>query len=139
MSVAPPARVVVKCSVDDKPLPGAYAALRLPMWSKNQFEFVIGPSSDDGVIEITGDELTRRTRQILATFPMDYVSFPQEWAGGIGAEVINADDVDRLRWALDVWGPSTDPLGNAADLDSYESYLSTLSGRRLTADVARTE
>jgi hypothetical protein len=35
-------------------------------------------------------------------FPMDYVSFPQEWSGGIGVEPVT--DIERLRAAMRTWG-----------------------------------
>lgn len=71
-------------------------------------------------------------------FPMDYVSFPAEWSGGIGAEILDAAGVQRLREAIRVWGDDHVPTQLAADLDTYEERVQPLADRELTAEIART-
>jgi hypothetical protein len=129
---------VIRLSVDDEPLAGVFAIVALPMWSKNQYALLFGPSDERGVISVSGDDLTRGATAIQDLFPMDYASFPAEWSGGIGAEIVDADGVQRLRVAMDIWGDDHLPNGLRDDLDEYEARMKTLARRRLRADVART-
>jgi hypothetical protein len=60
--------------------------IHLPMWSKTQYVLVFGPTDEQGLLRISGTELTERTRAVQGFFLMDYATFPQEWSGGVGAE-----------------------------------------------------
>jgi hypothetical protein len=109
------------------------------MWSKNQYSLVFGPSDSDGSIRASGDELAERARAVVDAFPMDYTTFPDDWTGGLGVEVLDAAGVQRLREAISVWGEQLYPPNFALTLDSYEQRLRTLEGRRLEAEIARTD
>ena len=135
---AAPSRVVIRCTADDEPFVGAYVIVSLPMWSKNQYALLFGPSDERGLISISADDLTRQARHEEAAFPMDYVSFPAKWAGGIGAEILDADGVQRLREAISVWGDGHLPALLAGDLDGYETRIRRFAHQRLVAEVART-
>jgi hypothetical protein len=129
---------VIRCTVDGAPFAGAYVTVSLPMWTKNQYALLFGPSDERGVISITGDELMSGVRAEQDMFPMDYVSFPAEWSGGIGAEILEAAGVQRLREAIGVWGDDHVPHRLAADLDAYEERVQLHAARKLTAEVAHT-
>jgi hypothetical protein len=133
-----PSQVVIRCTLDDEPFAGAYVTLSLPMWSKNQYALLFGPSDERGVISVTRDELMRSVHDDEAAFPMDYASFPDEWSGGIGAAVLDAAGVQRLRDAITLWGDGHLPPALAADLDGYEKHVQPVAHRRLAADVAHT-
>jgi len=107
------------------------------MWNKNQYILVFGPSDDDGMIRVSGEELTRRARAEQAMFPMDYVSFPEEWSGGVGADVLTLEGVERLRDAMRTWGPDLYPAQLGRDLDDYEARIREVHGADLSAEVAR--
>lgn len=109
------------------------------MWSKNQYLLLFGPSGDDGMIHVSGEELTRRAQAEQAMFPMDYVSFPAQWSGGIGAEVLTLDGIQRLRDAIRTWGADLYPPDLDRDLDEYELRLETLDDKSMSAEVARTD
>jgi hypothetical protein len=134
-----PVHVVIRCTVEDEPLAGAIATVRLPMWSKNQYALAFGPSDAEGFIRVSGDELAARTNDVVAASPMDYLAFPGGWTGGLGAEVIDLAGVQRLRDAMGVWGEQFYPADFARTLDAYERRLHKLEGRQLRAEVARTE
>ena len=108
------------------------------MWAKNQYALLFGPSDERGVISISGDDLTSGARAVQEMFPMDYVSFPAEWSGGIAAEILDAAGVQRLREAIRVWGDHHVPPQLAADLDTYEERVQPLADRELMAEVAYT-
>ena len=120
-------------------LPGAYVAIRLPMWKKNQYVLVFGPSEADGNVRISHDELVARAREEQDAFPMDYASFPSEWTGGLGAQVLDREGVQRLREAIELWGERFYPPEFARTLDDYEQRLRELEGRRPQAEVARSD
>lgn len=101
------------------------------MWSKNQYLLLFGPSGDDGMIHVSGEELTRRAQAEQAMFPMDYVSFPAQWSGGIGAEVLTLDGIQRLRDAIRTWGADLYPPDLDRDLDEYELRLETLDDKSI--------
>jgi hypothetical protein len=106
------------------------------MWAKNQYALLFGPSDERGVISITGDELVSAARAEAGMFPMDFVAFPAEWSGGIGAKILDAAGVQRLREGIRVWGDDHVPHRLAADLDAYEKRVQPLAGRKLKAEVA---
>jgi hypothetical protein len=134
-----PAEVVLYCSANGDPMPGAYATLRLPMWNKNQYVLLFGPSDDEGMIRVSGDELTRRANAEQAMFPMDYATFPAQWSGGLGAEVLTLEGVEQLREAMATWGADLYPKDLDRELDHYETRLTQLEGAELGVEVARTD
>jgi hypothetical protein len=134
-----PAQVLIRCTADDEPLAGAFATLRVPMWSKNQYMLVFGPTDSEGLIRVSGSELAARARAELDAFPMDYTTFPGDWTGGLGVEVLDATGVHRLREAIGLWGEQFYPPDFADTLDGYEQRLRALEGRRLQAEIARTD
>jgi hypothetical protein len=109
------------------------------MWSKNQYSLIFGPSDTDGSIQASGAELARRARAVVDAFPMDYTLFPADWTGDLGVEVLDAAGVQRLREAIGVWGEQFYPPNFAHTLDGYEQLLQRLEGRRLEAEIARTD
>jgi hypothetical protein len=133
-----PSRLVIRLTVDDEPLPGVFAIVTLPMWSKNQYALPFGPSDERGVISVSGDDLMRGAATIQDLSPMDYASFPAEWSGGIGAEIVDAFSVQRIRDAIGLWGGDHLPGGIRDDLDGYEARMKMLSQRQLLAEVAHT-
>jgi hypothetical protein len=104
---------------------------------KNQYALVFGPTDEHGLVRIAGRELTERTRAVQDFFPMDYVSFPQEWSGGIGAEPVT--DIERLRSAMRTWGDDDlYPPNLRGGLDEYDRKLRALDKSRLEVEVAQT-
>ncbi len=72
-------------------------------------------------------------------FPMDYATFPGDWTGSLGVEVLDLGGVQRLREAIGVWGEQFYPPNFAHTLDGYEQRLRKVEGRRLEAEIARTD
>ena len=134
-----PAEVRIRCTADDEPLAGAFATVRVPMWNKNQYMLVFGPSDADGLVRVSGSELAARARVEQDAFPMDYATFPGDWTGDLGVEVLDAAGVHRLLEAIGVWGEQFYPPDFAHALDGYQQRLRTLEGRRLEAEIARTD
>ena len=131
--------MLIRCTADGEILPGAFVTVRVPMWSKNQYMLVFGPSDAEGFIRVSGDELAAQAQAVQAAFPMDYMTFPGDWTGGLGVEVLDAAGVQGLREAIGLWGEHFYPPNFADTLDGYEQRLRALDGRRLEAEIARTD
>ena len=66
---------------------------------------------------------------------MDYASFPADWSGGLGVELLDQSGVQRLREAIAVWGEEFYPPEFALTLGGYEGRLRALEGRQLQAQL----
>jgi hypothetical protein len=132
-----PSRTVIACTVDDDPLSGAYVIVTLPMWEKNQYHLLFGPSNEHGLIHVTGDELQSMAEREANAFPMDYAGFPDGWTGGMGVEVVDASGLERLRSGVRTWGSGSFRPEYPQLLDAYADRLDELGSRRLSAEVAR--
>jgi hypothetical protein len=130
-----PAQVSIRCTADGEPLAWAFVTVQLPMWSKNQYALVFGPSDGNGVIRVSGDELAAQARAEQDAFPMDYATFPADWSGAIGVEVLDQAGVQRLREAMRVWGEGFYPPEFGRTLNAYEQRLRALEGRHLQAEI----
>jgi hypothetical protein len=130
-----PDEVRIRCTADDEPFAESFATLRIPMWSKNQYVLLFGPSDADALILVSGDELAARARAEQDAFPMDYTTFPGDWTGSLGVEVLDLAGMQRLREAIGIWGERFYPPGFAHTLDGYEQRLRRLEGRRLQAKI----
>jgi hypothetical protein len=106
------------------------------MWNKNQYMLVFGPSDGDGLIRVSGSELSARARVEQDAFPMDYATFPGEWTGDLAPEMLDEAGVHRLREAIGVWGEQFYPQEFAQTLNGYQQRLRMLEGRRLQAEIA---
>ena len=80
--------------------------LKLVMGSKNDVSMVVGPTSADGSVFVSADEIIAEIDKTTSMFPQDYR--PDTWTRKVEARVMTAADVGRFERGIEAWGASSE-------------------------------
>jgi hypothetical protein len=91
--------------------------LKAEMIAKNPYWFLFGPTSRDGSLVISSDEIVDEADDQLRAAMMDYCPIEEAFAGGISARVADAACLEGAISHIGVLGEKTYPAGHRARLE----------------------
>jgi hypothetical protein len=120
---------VLRLTLDGVPLPGALVRTRIPMRAKNDFDFCLGPTDEDGTLRLTRDQLVDRAMKEKAFFIMDFLDPEFDRIGPLEVLPMSVDDVDLACEAYERFHDVFEyPPNYLENLKKYKRILGTRSG-----------
>jgi hypothetical protein len=127
----------VRASAAGIPLSGAYFILHLVMRSKNPYNLIVGPSSPDGELQVTRDEILSQALSITNLYLMDFIALTPEWSGTIDIWAMSRSDIAGALMAEESFRSSgIFPEDYRNNLERYDAALSGLGSSALDIEVS---
>jgi hypothetical protein len=131
----PPDTITIELRADGLPWPGGWALLRVPMSAKNDFNLVVGPADDAGVITRSWADVVADCDRQRDLFLMDYGDPRILWSGSVAVEPMDSEAVYRVLDAYRVFGPAFYPPGFESAMRSLRARLMAEPDALLAAEL----
>src|SRR5216683_7201898 len=129
-----PERLTAVVSADGRPSEGLLIVLSLQMARKNPFNFVFGPSNEEGKVEVSRKEIEREVGRTLKLFPLDYD--PSSFNGRINIVAMSYHQLDSALAAYDIYHQASGyPSGYREKLTTALTTLGRLEPKRLNVKI----
>ena len=100
----------------------------LPMFRKNSYRLLFGPTNEAGVVVITREDVSDQAREIVGLFPMDYIGLGPDWNGEVLLRPANLRAIERLRLGFATWGGTgIYPIDFLEQLEALQRQLDTVA------------
>lgn len=134
-----PERIDIRVLADGRPASGMFVSVTLRTTRKNDFGLGFGPTSDDGGLQITRDDLLREAEKERRLFIMDYGHPEDDFSGEILVKPLNREALQQAIAAHDTYHQVTlYPARYSEQVQEARSTLEGLKPSELSVEVKHT-
>src|SRR4030042_6346754 len=90
-----PKRIDCTLTYERKPLANLMLLANFSTVRKNSYDFVVGPSDQQGKVSLTYEEIKRRADSQMELALMDFDQIDKAFSGSISIKVMNYDDIQN--------------------------------------------
>lgn len=134
-----PERIHIKVLADGRPAPGMFVCVTLRTTRKNDFGLGFGPTSEDGNLQISREDLLREAEKERRLFIMDYGHPEDDFSGEILVKPLNREALQQAIAAYDTYHQVTPyPQRYAEQVQEARACLEESQPSELSTEVKHT-
>ena len=130
-----PDKLVATCLADGEKFQGLLIVVAVVMLKKNDYSMIFGPSTQDGEVTITKDEILKEMARDRELFPMDYEDLTH-FSGDLIVEPMGLQEIDSALKAYEIFKSSTQySTGHRDKLDQAWKTIYQAAFNRLEVKI----